>query len=163
MRYLVLAIFAQIRAIGVDDRGSVVVNALDVLLINRDDQSHAVFFCDLAHQLDGRPVRDFLDHAVPPRGLLGAEIRTGKDFLHAEDFRALAGSLVDQLQMLFNGVLPDFLERRLGGRRTGCLNQSATDSTRHLSSSSSFELTLSRGAATEPSHGRRPWLEISLE
>jgi hypothetical protein len=76
VRDVVLAVFAQIFAVGVDDRGGVEVEAGHLLFVDRDHDHHAVFGGDLLHQLRGGSVGNALGQVVPADVLLGAEIRT---------------------------------------------------------------------------------------
>ncbi len=46
---VVLAIFAQILAVGINDCGGVEVEAGHLLLVNRDHDRHAVLGCELLH------------------------------------------------------------------------------------------------------------------
>src|SRR5215813_9476267 len=131
MRNVVLAIFSEILSVGIDNGCGVVVNALEILLVNRDDQSHTVFFCNLAHHLNGRAVRNFFHHAIPPRGLFGTEVRTCEDFLQAQDLRTLRGGFFDQLQMLFDRIALDLFERFFSGSGASSLNEGTSNNARH--------------------------------
>ena len=122
MRNVMLPIFPEVLAVGIDDGRRVVIDALDVLFVNRNDDRHAVFPGGLAHELNRGTVGNFLDHAVPARRLLCTEVRTGEDFLHAQDLCALSRSLIDQLQMFLDGLVFDFLERFFHWRGARGLN-----------------------------------------
>src|SRR5204863_8750633 len=100
MRYVVFAILAQVLAVGVDHRRGVVVHTGDLFLIDRHYHNHAVLASDLLHQLDGRPVWNFLDRFVPARLLLGAEVRSRKDLLHANDLNPTRRCLLDEGDVL---------------------------------------------------------------
>ena len=122
MRNVMLPVFPEILAVGIDDGGGVVVNALDVLFVNRNDDRHSVFPGDLAHELNRWSVRNFLDHAVPACCLLRTEVRAGKNFLHAQDLCAFSRSFIDQLQMFLDGVVFDFFQRLFHWRGARGLN-----------------------------------------
>src|SRR5215831_1218877 len=76
VRNMCLSVFAKVLAIGIDDRGGVVVNAGHLLFIDRDDHRHLVSSSDAAHQSCSRPVRNSFDQIVPVwilfRGKVGA-------------------------------------------------------------------------------------------
>src|SRR6185503_8253761 len=81
---MVLAILAEVRAVGVDDGGGVVVHARRFFLVERHDDHHLVLLREVLHQPRRGPVRDVLRRLVPSRRLLGAEVGAGEDLLHAE-------------------------------------------------------------------------------
>src|SRR5215831_13850608 len=56
LRDVVLAVLAQERAVGVDDRGRVVVDALLLPLVHGHDEHHVVLAGDVTHVPHGRPV-----------------------------------------------------------------------------------------------------------
>ena len=132
MRNVVLAIFAEVRAVGVDDSGGVVVNARFFFLVEGDDDDHVVLLRVLLHQLRRRPVGDLLDGVVPPRVLLGTEIRTGEDLLHAEHLHAFPSGLIDVLQRAFDLRIANLLDVffHVGGKRG--LNESAFHDSGHF-------------------------------
>jgi hypothetical protein len=84
VRDVVLAVLAEILAVGVDDGGGVEVQARHLLFIDRDHDHHLVLGRDLLHQLGGRSIGNALGQVVPANVLLGAEIRTVEKFLEAE-------------------------------------------------------------------------------
>src|SRR6266478_2195591 len=65
MGNVMFSIFPEILAVGINNGGGIVVDTFDVFFVNRNNQRHAVLLRDFAHELNGRPVRDFLDHTVP--------------------------------------------------------------------------------------------------
>ena len=58
MRDVVLAIFAEVFAVGVDNGGSVVVDAGHLDFVDGDDEHHLIFLGDLLHMGDGGACRD---------------------------------------------------------------------------------------------------------
>ncbi len=134
MRDVVLPIFAEVRAVGVDDGGGVVVDAGAVLLVQRYDDHHLVPLRQLLHELRRRPVGNRLDGVVPARALLGAEVRTGEDLLHRQDLHALAPRLLDETQVLLDVRLADRVDLLLGGAGVRRLDQSALHHSGHVSS-----------------------------
>src|SRR6266700_6161743 len=83
VRQMMLAVLAEIAAVGVDDRGRVEVDPGHLLFVDRDDNHHVMLCCNLLHQLRGRPVGYAFGHVIPTRVLLRAEIRSVKKFLQA--------------------------------------------------------------------------------
>ncbi|MNR90109.1 hypothetical protein D3C72_210870 [compost metagenome] len=114
MRDVLLAELAEVAAVRVDDRGSVVVDAGHLLFVDGHDDDHLVGLGQLPHQGDGRAIRDALGHAIPAGILLGGEVGAVEDLLEAEDLNALAARFVDLLHMLVDHRLLDTLQR-LGG------------------------------------------------
>ena len=115
VRDVMLAILAQILAIGIDHRGSVEVQARHLLFVDRNHDHHAVLGGDLLHQLGGRAIGHALGQVVPANVLLGAEIRTVEKFLQAEYLHFLLRGLLDQLQVLVDHGLLDFRQRAVIG------------------------------------------------
>src|SRR2546427_401575 len=75
VRDVVLPIFAEILAIGIDNRRGVVVNTLDFFFVNRNDHGHTMLLGDFSHELDGGPIGNLFDHPIPTGRLFGAEVR----------------------------------------------------------------------------------------
>src|SRR6185295_17458811 len=99
---VVLAIFAEILAVGVNDGGGVVVDAGQLFFIDRHDDNHAVLFGDFLHQPDSWTIRNSLHCFIPARLLFGAEVRRREDLLHADYLHALLRSLFDVGQVLLD-------------------------------------------------------------
>src|SRR5262244_1846273 len=96
LRDVVLAVLAEERAVGVDDRGGVVQDAFLLRLVDRHDEHHLVLTRDVTHQPDGRPVGHRLSPGVP-LGLLDlAEVRPVEEFLQAGDAHALGRGIPDR-------------------------------------------------------------------
>src|ERR1043166_2254511 len=131
MRDMVLAVLAEVGAVGVDDGGGVVVDAGRLLFVQRHDDDHAVLLGQLLHELRRRSVGNLLRRFVPPRRLLGAEVRSGEDLLHAEELDAFLPGLLDQLDVLRDVGLADRVELLVGGAGVRGLNQSGFDDARH--------------------------------
>ena len=131
MRNVVLAIFAEVGAVGVDDGGGVVVDARTFLFIKRDDDDHAVFLRVLLHQLRRRTVGDALDGVIPSRILFSAKIGTGEDFLHAEDLHAFLSGLIDEFQRALDLRIANGLDLLVGTGRERRLNQTALHDSGH--------------------------------
>src|SRR5206468_4938171 len=96
MRNVVLAVFAEVTAVGVDDRGSVEVNAGHFHFVNGDDEDHLVLFGEFLHQRDGGSIGDAFGQFVPASLLLGAKVRAIEEFLQAEDLHFFLGGVGDQ-------------------------------------------------------------------
>src|SRR5215471_17176487 len=139
VRNVVLAVFAQIAAVGVDDCRRVEVHTGHVLFVNRNNHHHFVLRRNLLHESNRRPFGNRFGQLVPAFILLCAEIRTIEKFLQAQDLRFLASSLFDQLKVLVDHRLPDLRERAVGVERVCGLNQGAADIARHKSSNSTVE------------------------
>src|ERR1039458_928179 len=135
-----LAVLAQIGAIVVNHRGSVVVNPLLPTFVDGDDQRQMMASGLLLHQANGGTVGNGLRKVIPLGGLFRTEIRTVKDFLQTYDLRSSVRRLANKAQMLFNHGLFSGLERGFRGRRVGSLNQRTTDVARHVSSRNSQRL-----------------------
>src|SRR4051794_23824623 len=131
VRDMVLAVLAEVGAVGVDDGGGVVVNAGLLFLVQRHDDDHAVLLRVLLHQLRSGAVGDFLDRVVPARALFGAEIRTRENFLHAQHLNARGAGLVDVLERALGLRLANGVERfaRVAGK--GRLDQTTSDDSGH--------------------------------
>ena len=134
MRYVVLAILAQILAVGVDNRRGVVIDAGDLLFVDGHDQNHPVFASDLLHQLDGWTIGDLLDRFVPAGLLLGAEVGSREDLLHAKDLDSLLGGLIDEAHVFLYVRLLDLVDRLVDRTCIGRLYQSAFNNSRHSNS-----------------------------
>ena len=88
VRDVVLAVLAEQRAVGVDDRGGVVVLALVLDLVDRQHDDQAQFLGQRLEPL-GRRAGDRLDVGVVLLVLDGAEVRAVEQLLEADDLRAL--------------------------------------------------------------------------
>src|SRR4051812_12496455 len=104
-----------------------------------------MFFRHLLHQSRGRPIGNLLRRVVPLRILLGAEVRTGEDLLHADDLYALLPRLVEKFEMLLDVGVAYFFEWRVRWASMTCLDQTALYDTSHPESPYRFVLT---GATT---------------
>src|SRR5687767_4140039 len=124
VRNVVLAIFAEILTVGVDHRRSVVVNAGDLLLVNRNDNHHAVYLGNFLHQPHGWTIRNSFHSFIPSRLLFGTEVRRGENFLHADDLHALLRRLLEKLQVFFDIQAFDLFDRSISRRCVRTLNQS---------------------------------------
>src|SRR3989442_2083075 len=69
MGNVVLAVLAEVAAIGIDDRGGVEVDAGHLDFVDGDDQQHLVFLGELLHFRDGRACGNLLVESIPT-GLL---------------------------------------------------------------------------------------------
>jgi len=90
---VVLAVLAEVAAIGVDHRGAVVVHTGHLAFVHRYDDHHVVLLCELLHPLDGR-AGDRLGGVIPLCVLAGTEVRAVEDLLEAEDLHALFARLL---------------------------------------------------------------------
>jgi hypothetical protein len=129
---VVLAVFAEIAAVGINDRGGVVVDAGHFDFVDGDDEGHLVLLRELLHKRDGWPVWDFFGQFVPAGLLLGAEVGTVEKFLEAEDLYFLFGGIGDEVLMLGDHLFLDVGERKLfRGPLTLGLNQATANRTSH--------------------------------
>ncbi len=132
VRDVMLAILAQILAVGVDDGGGIEVKPGKVLLEDWNHQHHAMARGFLLHQLDGWAVGYLLGHVVPADMLLRAKVRAIEEFLEAEHLHALLRRRADQLEVLLHHGL---LDRGHGVRRSELvvrLDQTTADYPRHM-------------------------------
>src|SRR5882762_8022016 len=132
MRNVVLAVFAEIAAVGVDDCGGVEVDAGHLDLVHWDDEHHLMFFRELLHQRDRGAVRDAFGQFIPASLLFGAEVGAVEKLLQAEDLHLFLCGIGDQALVLGDHFLFDFGERELFRRPlTLGLNQAAANDTGH--------------------------------
>src|SRR6266540_4066800 len=96
LRDVLLAVLAEVRPVGVDHRGGVVVDTGLLFLVDRDDEDDAVLARHVLHQLRGRPARDRLGVRVVVRVLHLAEVRPVEQLLQAHHLRALRGGGADR-------------------------------------------------------------------
>ena len=87
LRDVVLAVLAQVAAVGVDHRRGVVVDAGLLLLVYRHDEHDAVLPGQVLHELGRRAVRDRLGIGVVVRVLDLAEVRPVEQLLQAHHLR----------------------------------------------------------------------------
>src|SRR5262249_19215884 len=78
MRDMMLPVLAEVLSVRIDNGGRVVVHTFDLFFVDGNDECHRVFSRNFTHQLDGRAIRNLLDHSIPPGGLLGAKVWTGE-------------------------------------------------------------------------------------
>jgi hypothetical protein len=128
---VVLPVLAEIRAVGIDYRGGVVVDTGDFFLVNRHHQNHPVCLRDRLHRSNGRAVGDSLDHFVPARLLLGAKIRPVEEFLQTEHLHAPPCRLFDERQVLVKHPLLDVVCGTFEGDVSPDLYQSAAHDPAH--------------------------------
>jgi hypothetical protein len=136
VRDVVLAILAQVLAIRIDYRGSVVVDTRDLFFVDGDDNYHAVFLGDFLHQAHSRTIGNLFDCLVPASLLLSTKVGSGKNFLHAENLDALFRGLLDKTHVLFDVQSFDFINRHIGSSSVGTLDKSAFDGAWHMLTSS---------------------------
>src|SRR5687767_4008700 len=129
---VVLSILAEILAVGVNHRGSVVVNSGDLFFVNRHYDNHPVCLGHFLHQPDGWPIGDSFHSFIPARLLFGAEVRRSENFLHANYLHSLCGSFLDETKMLLKINSLDIVDRQISGCRICALNQPAFNCTWHL-------------------------------
>ena len=84
-----LAVDAEQRAIGIDDRGGVVIETFRALLEERRDNGNVALARDARENFGGR-AGDRLGEIKKPSVLLAAEILRAEQFLEADDLRALS-------------------------------------------------------------------------
>src|SRR5579862_7424483 len=96
MRDVVLAVFAEEFAVGIDHSRCVVIGARSLFFVDRHHDHHAVLFSELLHQLRRRTVRHALRRFIPFDFLFAAEVRTVENFLHAQHLHAFFRRLRDE-------------------------------------------------------------------
>ena len=131
MRDVRLAVLAQVRAVGVNHRRRVVVDAGHLFFINRHNHRHAMCARDLLHQPCRRALRDAFDQIIPVRVLLGGEVWAIEKLLQADDLHATAGGVFDHSHMLIDHSLLDLFNRAFGRLAVGSLYESASHDSRH--------------------------------
>src|SRR6266436_4619204 len=132
VRNVVLAIFAEVAAVGVDHGGGVEVEAGHLDFVDGDDQHHLVLLRELLHLGDSGAGGDFLGGLVPTGLLFGAKIRAVEKFLEAEDPHFLLGRVSDQVFVLGDHFFLDVSERILfRGPLTLGLNQTTANHAGH--------------------------------
>src|SRR6266478_3708925 len=146
VRNVVLAIFAEIAAVGVDHRGGIVVHAGHFHFVDGHDEHHLVFLRQLLHARDRGAVGDALGQLVPAGLLFGAKVGAIEKFLEAEDLHFLLGSVGDQPFVLGDHFLFDVIELHLFRRPfTAHLKQAAAHIERHRHLQKSVAKSLLRG------------------
>src|SRR5688572_29207484 len=102
VRDVILPVFAEVSSVRIDHGRGVVVDPSPFFLVDRHYDDHRVPLRDFLHQLDRGAIRYPFHRVVPARVLLGAEVRTGEDLLHAYDLYSVAAGLIEQLQVLLD-------------------------------------------------------------
>ena len=100
LRDVLLAVLAEVRAVGVDDRSGVVVHARLLDLVHRQDQHHVQFRRQLHEPLRGGTIGDVLGVLVVLGILHLAEVRAVEQLLEAHDLRTLGGCFTRRLLVL---------------------------------------------------------------
>src|SRR6266849_1944781 len=113
MRNVVLAVFAEIAAAGVNDRSGVEIDAGHVDFVDGHDEHHLVFLRELLHLRNRWAAGDLLGQLIPASLLLGAEVRAVEKLLQAEDLHFLLGRLGNQALVLDDHFFLDVGERVL--------------------------------------------------
>ena len=125
LRYVRLAILAEIAAIRINYRGGVVIDAGHIFFINRYNNDHVVLLRIFLHQSGRVAIRNTLGRAVPFAVLARAEICLGKYFLKAQNLHTLLAGIVDIRRMRLEHDIPDLIRRRIDIRFECHLDQSA--------------------------------------
>ncbi len=92
-----LAVLAEVGAVGVDHGGRVVEDAGLLLLVHRQHEDDVQFPGERLEALDDRTVGDPLGVLVERRVLDLAEVRSVEQLLEAQDLSALGGRVADRL------------------------------------------------------------------
>ena len=100
LRDVLLAELAEVRAVGVDDGGGVVVRAGLHVLVHRQHEHHAELLGQRLEALRRRPVGDQLGVVVVLGVLHLAEVRAVEQLLEAHDLGAVGGGLAGRLLVL---------------------------------------------------------------
>ena len=88
----------------------------------------AAIFCI---SLGGGPIGNSLRQFIPAYVLLGAEIRTVKQFLKAEYFDFLFRRLLDQLEVLVDHGFLDLRQRAVAAQHVTCLDEATAHDSGH--------------------------------
>ena len=132
MRNVVLAVFAEVAAVGVNDGGGIEVDPGHLHFVDGDDEDHLIFLGESLHERDGWSVRDALSQFVPASLLLSAEVRAIEKLLETEDLHFFLGGVGDQALVLGDHFLLDVGERKLFRRPfTLRLNQATANRAGH--------------------------------
>ena len=135
VRDVVLAVLAQVAAVGVDDCGGVVVDAGLLTLVDGHDHRHLVLARVGRHRFGGRAGHG-LGQVVPVRVLRRTEVGPVEHFLQAEDLHATTAGLLDERDVRGNRGVAHLGDRhRWIGDGRGRLNQAAADVSGHGASS----------------------------
>jgi hypothetical protein len=102
---VLFAVLAQIAAVGVDDRGGVVVQAGLHDFIHRQYEHHSQLLGDALEALGGGAVRDVLGVVVVLGILHLAEVRTVEQLLEAHDLSTLLGCVTGSCLVLVDHLV----------------------------------------------------------
>src|SRR3546814_908760 len=100
-----------------------VVDAGDVLLVDRHHDDHRVLLRVVLHEADGGAVGDLLGSGIPLGVLARTEVRLVEHLLQAEHLHALLAGFVDQRQVRLVHAVADRLWAVAGVRLQGHLDQ----------------------------------------
>ncbi len=127
-----LAIFAQIMAVGVDDGGGVVINAGHLDFVDGHNENHLMFLGEFLHQRDGGAVGNAFGQLIPAGFLLGTKIRAIKELLEPEDLHFFLGGIGNEA-LMFGDHLLFYVGEQIFFRRplTLSLNQAAANHAGH--------------------------------
>src|SRR6266699_4932794 len=129
---VVLAVFAEVAAVSVNDRSGVEVDAGHLHFVNGNDKDHLVFFGQLLHERHGGPVGDALGQLIPAGLLFRAEVWAVEKLLEPQDLHFFLRGIGDQALVLGNHFFLDVRQRILFRRPlTLGLNQATTNRARH--------------------------------
>ena len=132
VRQVVFAVRAEERAIGVEDRGGVVVDAGLRAFVERHYDDHIVLLGILGQAIAGGAGHG-LCRLVPARVLAGAEVWTVEDLLQAEDLHASLASLFDERDVFFEHRRLDLGDgASLVVNRVGALDQATLQDSCHV-------------------------------
>src|SRR6185436_1239293 len=127
LRDVGLSILAQVLAVGVDDRGGVVVHAGHRFLVDRNDHHHAIFLRVLLHELCGVAIGNRFGRRVPFAILAGTKVRLREDFLEAQYLHARGARPVDERNVRLEHAVPDLLRTHGGLALQSHLDQPALE------------------------------------
>src|SRR6266481_2684841 len=132
MRNMVLAVFAEVAAVPVDDCGGVEIDAVHFDFVSGHNEDHLIFLSELLHERDRGAVGNTFGQFIPTGLLLGAEVRAIEKLLEAEDLHLFLGGIGNQALVLGDHFLLDIGERKLFRRPlTLGLNQATANRARH--------------------------------
>src|SRR5207237_2685496 len=131
VRNMVLAIFAQVGAIGVEHRSSVEVKPRHLLLVDGDDHNHAMLSSKLLHLANDGTIGNGLGEFVPAGVLFGTKIWPVEQLLQAENLDFLLCGLRDQFDVLFEHGTLYLVERMRRIEHIARLDETTADDSSH--------------------------------
>ena len=104
-----LAVLAEIAAVGVDNRGGVVIHTGHLFLVNGHDDDHLVLLRIFLHEAGRMTLGNALRSGIPLPVLARAEIGLCKHFLKTQDLNTLFSGIFDIGDMGVDHHVPNLL------------------------------------------------------